>query len=286
MVLNQGSPFEFGSWDEGIAAFTPTEHLGSPLSNGQPTNLCASGFDALPFVFGTSSSLFNLRCGKHKTTAIQFMSDILDGLAKKVHINATFDKTKKDSYAYYPNPFLNYEGSPHVKKMKTLDLVDGGEADQNNPIWPFLHRPHVGVLIVNDNSRDTKKGWPDGSEIYHTFQQAQRAGLSRMPDIPPPAEFAAKGLDKKPAFFGCGDLGELTIVWLPNAKYNYKSNTDTAKREYEPKEIAGMIGNGEKIASKGDDKEWPKCLGCAITRKSGAAVPAFCEDCYKEYCYN
>lgn len=40
------NPYESGSWDQGIAAFTPTTILGSPLSSGT-TTACITGYDNL-----------------------------------------------------------------------------------------------------------------------------------------------------------------------------------------------------------------------------------------------
>jgi Lysophospholipase catalytic domain len=51
-----------------------------------------------------------------------------------------------------------------VYTQAELDLVDSGEALQNNPIWPLLHRV-VDVIIVNDNSADTSQNWPNGVRI-------------------------------------------------------------------------------------------------------------------------
>lgn len=41
------SPYEFGSWDKGVAAFTPTKYLGTSLVGGLPLNqtACTTGFD-------------------------------------------------------------------------------------------------------------------------------------------------------------------------------------------------------------------------------------------------
>lgn len=58
------TPYEFGSWDQGVSAFTPSRFLGSALSNGQPimSGRCVVNYDNLGYALGTSSSLFNVAC--------------------------------------------------------------------------------------------------------------------------------------------------------------------------------------------------------------------------------
>ena len=57
-------PFEFGSWDKGVAAFTQTAYLGTNISNGAPSNTgnCIKNYDNIGYVLGTSSNLFNEAC--------------------------------------------------------------------------------------------------------------------------------------------------------------------------------------------------------------------------------
>ena len=52
-----------GSYDPALTAFMPSKYLGTRLNNGQPANTtaCVTGFDQAGFVFGTSSSLFDVR---------------------------------------------------------------------------------------------------------------------------------------------------------------------------------------------------------------------------------
>lgn len=47
-VIFEFSPYEFGSFDSGINAFTQTKYLGTSLSNGSPTNTtCETNYDNL-----------------------------------------------------------------------------------------------------------------------------------------------------------------------------------------------------------------------------------------------
>lgn len=276
------TPYEFGSWDSGVSAFTPTQYLGTALSNGISTNgTCIQNYDNLGYVLGTSSTLFNEACTSIPATTTP--SNITSDLAAIVL--AAHQLTTRDLYAIYPNPFHAYTRSSLISAQSSLALVDGGEALQNNPIFPLLQPARaVDVLLVNDNSADSNN-FPNGSEILTTYTQSLTAGLTKMPFIPPVATFLAQGLNKRPTFFGCDDPSKLTIVYLPNVNYTFPSNEPTAKLQYEPAETDGMVANGVQVASQGGDAGWPTCLGCAIVKKTGGAMPAACAACFVKYCY-
>ena len=276
------SPYEFGSWDSGVSAFTPTQYLGTALSNGSPSNgTCIQNYDNLGYVLGTSSTLFNEACASVPVT--NMTSNIDDDLATIVL--AAHALTTRDEYAVYPNPFHNYARSSLVSAQTELSLVDGGEALQNNPIFPLLQPARgVNVIIVNDNSADTNN-FPNGSEILTTYVQSLNAGLTKMPYIPSVATFMSEGLNTRPTFFGCNDTSKITIVYLPNVNYTFQSNEPTAKLEYSQAETEGMVDNGIQIASKGGDAMWPTCLACAIVMKSGNTMPNSCGSCFETYCY-
>lgn len=278
-------PFEFGSWDNGVDAFTQTKYLGTALSNGVSNGTCITNYDNLGYVLGTSSNLFNEACEPIpaiNTTAAGFtaLSEDLAAIVNQVHSVGT-----REEYAVYPNPFKNYKPSTLVSAQAELDLVDGGEALQNNPIWPLLHRA-VDVIIVNDNSADTSNNFPNGSEILTTYVQSLSAGLTRMPAIPAVSTFLAEHLNQRPTFFGCNDASKTTIVYLPNVNYTFASNEPTAKLEYLAAETDAMIANGVQIASKGGDPGWPLCLACGIMKKAPGTLPGGCAACFKQYCYN
>ena len=232
------TPFEFGSWDQGVSAFTPSKYLGSALSNGQPTTgSCIVNYDNLGYALGTSSSLFNEACvaAPSSTNMTTGLTGILSTILTAAHSIGT-----RDEYAIYPNPFYNYPRSSLVSAQKELSLVDGGEALQNNPIFPMLQPARgVDVMIVNDNSADSNN-FPNGSEILTTYVQSLNAGLTRMPVIPSVETFISQGLNKRPTFFGCNDNAKITIVYLPNVNYTYPSNQPTAKLQYFPDETRGM----------------------------------------------
>ena len=276
-----------------MAAFTQTHYLGTTLANGAPATplSCVTNYDNQGFILGTSSNLFNEACAAVpaiNATAPSGSADIFLALEEDltVLLDTIHTTTFADEFAQYPNPFQAYPPSTLVSSQETLYLVDGGEALQNNPIWPFLHRPLVDVLIVNDNSADTSANYPNGSEIYTTYQRAQDAGLTRMPVIPDVATFLADGLNLRPTFFGCRDPAVLTIIYLPNQDYTFASGTSTAQLEYPAAETDAMIANGVQIAARGGDAGWPLCLACGIMAKSGGTMPGGCAACLDEYCFD
>ena len=276
------TPYEFGSWESGVKAFAQTSYLGTSVSNGSPTNaLCTQNYDNLGYVLGTSSNLFNEACQSVPTShTTSGLVNELAGIVTKAHTLGT-----RDEYAVYPNPFLNYPGSPLVSAETELHLVDGGEALQNNPIFPLLQPARgVDVIIVNDNSADSNN-FPNGSEILTTYVQSLNEGLTKMPFIPSVETFISQGLNKRPTFFGCNDTSKVTIVYLPNTNYTFPSNEPTAKLQYSQNETEGMIANGVQIVSEGGNPTWATCLGCAFMQKTGTALPRECRSCFKIHCY-
>lgn len=126
------SPYEFGTWDSRVNLFTPTQYLGSNLTNGQlvSNNTCVTDFDNAAYfqslghsdnryVLGSSSTLFNqillnLPSG-NASTAQTLVESVLQA----------FNKSEED-IAPYPNPFKAINGSSNtVSKFPNLTLVDG-----------------------------------------------------------------------------------------------------------------------------------------------------------------
>ena len=283
-VIYEFSPYEFGSFDAGVNAFTQTKYLGSILSNGRPTlPTCETNYDNLGFIAGTTSDVFSIICLNFPSTAS--IPALPAQLIKT--LNRTHQLTFMDEYAIYPNPFYQYAHSSLVSGQKNLTLVDGGETLQNNPLFPFLQPSRsIGVILVNDNSADTSDNFPDGSELYQTYMQAQMAGLTKMPVIPPSSVFVSKGYNIRPTFFGCNDNSKITIIYLPNHNYTFPSGQSTARLQYSPSDTDAMIKNGNQVGTFGGNATFPECLGCAIVKKTGGALPAACTKCFADFCYN
>lgn len=158
--------------------------------------------------------------------------------------------------------------------------------NQNNPIWPLLQPTRgLDVIIVNDNSADTDDNWPNGTEIIHTYKLALAAGLTRMPPMPSIDTFMKQGLYKRAAFFGCENKTYVTIIWLPNTNYTFASNVPSSQFDYPQNDTVEMIANGNMVATQGNDKDWPICLGCGIVHKNSEKMPWECKACLEKYCF-
>ncbi|KAI5207140.1 lysophospholipase [Aureobasidium subglaciale] len=279
------SPYEFGSWDSNINAFTPTAYLGSKLTNGAPTvsNKCVKNYDNLGYVAGTSSALFNNYCStipaKNNT---QSLAQTLQAIILNAHSPVT-----RDLYAPYPNPFYQYPASTLTNAQSEIQIVDGGEGNSAMPFWPLIQPERkVDVIIAADNGADTDDLFPSGTAIVGAYQQALAAGLTRMPFVPSVDTFISAGLNKHAVFFGCDTPDTVTVVYLPNNNYTYASNIETVIIQTSEQETAGIIENGNAIVTQNGDEQWAVCLGCAVMKKSGSVLPEACTACFDKYCYS
>jgi lysophospholipase len=278
------TPYEFGSFDSGIEAMMQMSYLGSPLKNGKTTGQCVQNFDNIGFITATTSNIFATIC---PSLPVPGMSGVMGiGTAASL-LTSVHGLGLGDEYSLYPNPFYELPNSNAVASQSVLQLVDGGLSGQQNPIWPLLQPSrNVDIIIVNDNSDSDNSNFPDGSDMYQTYQRAQAAGLTRMPVIPPPSTFTSQGLNKKPVFFGCNDNSKATIVYIPNTSYSYNSGQSTAKLQYSASETESMLANGVLVGTMNGDSQFPTCLGCAFMKKMGTNLPSACQNCFSRFCYN
>jgi len=278
------SPFEFGSWDEGVSAFTPVKYIGSDLNNGKPEEegKCIVHYDNLGYVLGTSSDIFPAICTvlTPATGENASLAEVLEGIVSLAH-----EPVFEDLFGLYRNPFYNYSRSSRVSDDQDLLLLDGGFSNQVSPIWPFIvDERAVDVLIVNDNSADTADNFPNGASIRQTYVEAQIAGLSKMPYIPDNVTFVDEGLNTRATFFGCDEKDTTLMVYLPNKEYSFDSGTATAKVVYSKEETRGMIANGVQVGDQDGEQGWGLCLACAI-RIRDEDLPEGCEACFEKHCY-
>lgn len=284
------TPYTFGSFDPAIQAFTPTKYLGTTLTNGKTNSSCVIRYDNLGYVMGTSSDVFAaafcdiIDLGQSISTSNSTAAALLSSLTNL--LSGIRNDTQQIVAGTYPNPFYKLHGvaAPYANQ-RSLDLVDGGTGGQNDPIWPFLHRD-VDVLFVSDNSADTNANYPNGSEIRQTYVEAQARRLHRMPYIPPVGTLLARSAPGAPGFFGCNQSDAMTIIWMPNHNWTYASGTSTFQLQYSMAASDAMIANGARVASYNGTADWPACVGCAVLRKTTAALPAHCAQCFAEYCWS
>ncbi|KAF5013293.1 hypothetical protein FDECE_688 [Fusarium decemcellulare] len=282
-------PYEFGSWDTGVAAFAVSKYLGTSFSNGHPAKSCITNYDQLSYVLGTSSNVFAAACEPvtANNSADASLEQNFAALVSQAGSGEP-DVSVRETFGLFPSPFQGRLESPRVSALSTLELVDGGVGVgyQGNPIWPFLYRSDVDVIIVNENSADTEDSYPNGTQIVNTYKAAVAAGLTRMPPIPPVETFVAKKLNQKPTFFGCHKKNAATIIFIPNFNYTFESGQSTYKIQYYRNETVGMIDNGVEVGNYGGKDNWPLCLACGIMKKHGGQLPEECVSCFKEYCFN
>lgn len=272
------APYETGSWDSGVQAFTPTSLLGTAINNGQ-SGSCVTNYDNLGYMMGASSNVFAAICLPALTV------DPTERAAVQGLLNEVHDVTAFTDYAIFPNPFANHAQSSGVTHYPSVTMLDGGSTGQNVPFWPLLHR-NVDVIFAVDSSSDVDGAFPGGSSLYNTYTEDRSQGLNRMPKIPPMSTFVAQGLNSRTTFFGCNDATRPTIIYLPNKEYVYNTGTPQPQVQYSMQAVQGFLANGVKIATNGDAAGYATCVGCAIMKKSGAALPEECAACLEEYCYN
>ncbi|EHN00925.1 Plb2p [Saccharomyces cerevisiae x Saccharomyces kudriavzevii VIN7] len=304
-TLFEFTPFEMGSWDPSLNAFTDVKYLGTKVINGKPVNKdqCVSGYDNAGFVIATSASLFN-EFSLEATTSTYYQ--IINNFANRYVNNLSQDDD--DIAIYAPNPFKdtgfvdrNYTSS--IVDSDTLFLVDGGEDGQNLPLVPLIKKERdLDVVFALDISDNTDESWPSGVCMTNTYERQfskQGKGMA-FPYVPDVNTFVNLGLASKPTFFGC-DATNLTdleyipplVVYIPNTKYSFNGNQSTLKMNYNVTERLGMIRNGFEAATMGnftDDSDFLGCIGCAIIKRKqeslNATLPSECTKCFTDYCWD
>ncbi|KAM0194727.1 hypothetical protein ACHAPA_008635 [Fusarium lateritium] len=281
-------PFEFGSWDAGVAAFAVSKYIGTSIINNHHTKSCTTNYDQLSYVLGISSNVFAAACEPIPANKSAGASLVQNFAALVSHSGSGQEVSVRETFGLIPNPFQGRLNSPEVSALPTLELVDGGVGVgyQGNPIWPFLHRSDVDVIIVNENSADTQDNYPNGTQIVNTYKAAVAAGLTRMPLIPSVKTFVTEKLHQKPTFFGCHKADVATIIFIPNFNYTFESGQPTSKIQYHRNETVGMINNGVEVGNYGGNDNWPLCLACGIMKKHDGHLPEGCAACFEEYCFN
>ncbi|CUS21709.1 LAQU0S03e08878g1_1 [Lachancea quebecensis] len=304
-TLFEFNPFEMGSWDPSLNAFTDVKYLGTNVKNGTPVaqGQCVAGFDNTGFVIGTSSTLFNQFLLQLNTTSVSsFLKGVIGNFLQD--LSEDYD----DIAIYNPNPFRETEfvESNYTKGIvnsENLFLVDGGEDGENIPFVPLIQKERdVDVIFALDNSADTDEYWPAGLSLISTYERqfgAQGKDIA-FPYVPDFDTFVNEGLNQKPVFFGC-DASNTTdlsytpplVVYMPNNRQSYNSNTSTFKMSYSSSQRMKMFQNGFEAVTRNnltDDSSFMGCVACAIVRRKqesqNMTLPQECTKCFEDYCWN
>lgn len=293
------SPYEFGSWQPGVRAFWPTEFMGTSVQNGEPTTPdCIAGYDNFGFVVGASSTLFN-------SALLILLQNNGTGIVDDALKTILEDITKSNNdVAAVPNPLQGYSpGTNPFSHEQMLDLVDGGEANQNLPLEPLIQPARgLDMIISLDGSGDTIN-WPNGTALWETQKRMNESMFSDVgfPRVPDQNTFVNLGLNTRPTFFGCNatdvinaDTAAATpplIVYLPNYPYSYLSNTSTFQLAYSKQETQGVIDSNFEAATMGGRMpDWHECLACAATmrgmQRQRMQIPSKCQACMTKYCWD
>jgi lysophospholipase len=133
--------YETGSWDPSLAAFAPTQYLGTTNSSK-----CVQNYDQASFVMGSSSFLFN----EYDPSQDPDVSTIVAALEKLVP-PGLLPNIELDGVAI-PNPFKGIKPGTFIQSGDNyLTPVDGGEDGEVIPIQPLLVKARgVDVILAID----------------------------------------------------------------------------------------------------------------------------------------
>lgn len=303
------SPNELGSWDPSLRSFVNIAYMGTKLEGGKPnTSECISHFDNAGFMMGTLSSLFNQGLLRLPGTDLNWaLKRIIEMILNPLL------KNEVDIAVHEPNPFYKteYGDLEEILSDSSLHLVDGGEDQQNVPLYPLIQKSRkVDVIFGFDNSADTDENWPNGTSFVHTFhrQFAKQGKGTPFPFVPSTQDFLRGGLNERPVFFGCDakNLSDLVafhdddykttdvplVIYMPNSPHSHEANSSTYNMSYDDEEKLNHIQNGFEVSSRGNytnDREWPTCVGCAIIRRQQERLDEEqskeCKRCFERYCW-
>lgn len=312
--IYENSPFEFGSYDPQLSAFTPTQFLGTSLQSGKPVqkNACVQGFDQLNFIMATSSSIANMVLSGGLPGIPLHIGPLIKQFIQQLSLFGVNEPLS----AHYPNPFRGVNGPTGFDRTNSdeLYLVDGGENGENIPLNPLLAPARqIDVIMAADASSDSQasdphgSGWPNGASMINTWLRVYKtlpAGAANFPPVPlDPKVWYKQGLSTRPTFFGCnapskrGNGGYPLVIYLPNtptSQAGYFTNTSTYQMQYSKAQTSSFINsvfNSTTMPRFGStvDIEWSTCLSCALIDRSrnrlNVARSAACEKCFARYCY-
>ncbi|KAJ7068547.1 lysophospholipase [Mycena amicta] len=293
--------FEFGSYDNVVAAHTPLKHLGTTNQS-----LCVTGFDEAMFISGTSSNLWNeLNITAETLAASTANFSIL--------VNETYPQSPnlRLDTSNYPNPFHGVAPSTFADSHETiLSMCDGGLDGQVTPYQPMLVKDRKVDVIIGIDAVNDANGYAGGASLMATQARMQLFphGLATFPSVPTSLDvFVAENLTSRPTFFGCTPAHEHNqksgpmIVYIANGAPPRDgspplTNTSTGQSTYSSDELQGMLAQTFTVATQGaqvgdalEDREWAACLACAVVdrarEREGVPRSGVCETCFGRYCW-
>ncbi|KAJ3179538.1 Lysophospholipase 1 [Gaertneriomyces sp. JEL0708] len=305
--LWESSFFETGSPNAPVRSYLPTQLLGTFMDNGTPQHPpaeddddaqnsrdppCVNGFDLTEFISGTSSSLFNVAIESGQ------VPDILQPIAN------ILSEEGRDT-AIIPNPFHNFASvNRSISESFTVELVDGGEAGQNMPLFHLIQEARgIDTIIALDASNDDG-GFPNATSLVISWKNIP----DRFPPVPAtPEAIITQGLNTKIVAFGCAGLannggGNNTyrgpiIVYIPNFNASgISTNTSTFQTSYTLNEVEGFFTNGIAVMRNPNGTStsvtFAECFGCMLVapmwrnNPDASDIPQNCKTCLQAHCWD
>lgn len=295
------NPYEMGSFDGGLNAFTDLKYIGTNVSNGIPQDHCIEGYDNVGFVMGSSSAIFNAFKDLFTCAKCPGIPQPAKGILNKFF--HYLSETNQDVGIWEPNPFKDSEYTLSlIKHDKNLQMIDGGLGGDTISLSTILTKQRqLDTLFAFDNF----ESWPSGNSLIQSYErQFTEQGKSMvLPYVPDAATFIHNNLTAKPTFFGCDgsnqtelikdDVVPPLVIYIANRPYSFYTNTSLLKFSYTDEEKKAMYTNGFEIASRLNstiDEQWPKCVGCAMIKREqerqGIQPSEECQQCFSDYCWD
>ncbi|KAI0743142.1 lysophospholipase [Daedaleopsis nitida] len=293
--------YETGSFDPALAAFIPTQFLGSTNDS-----VCVTGYDQVSFIEGISSDLFNEFNTSEAALAASSVGPIIAGLRQALPQSGI----RLDS-AVVPNPFFGMSRDTFLDSdQHEIVLVDGGEDGEVTPVQPLLVKARgVDTIIAIDASADTTENWTNGSSIIATQHRVDLFRTSySFPPVPSSASvFVTQDLTRRPTFFGCNSpssADDPLVIYIANGGPPLGepplTNTSTNQVQYPLEQVHAMLSQIFDVSTQGipvfehgraeKDPEWPACLACAVVdrkrREMGTPRSGVCRSCLERYCWS
>ncbi|KAK4701506.1 lysophospholipase, partial [Phenoliferia sp. Uapishka_3] len=295
--IYESTPYTFGTNLPSSGGLSvPIEYLGTNFTAGVASSQsCVTGFDNAAFLMGCSGNILGA------PIFLAERSIDLTAITDNPDISAALDAVpdEKADNGRVINPFAGLSSATGYPASADLELalIDGGFGGENVPFFPLIQPQRaLDVIIAIDASADTDN-FPDGREIYHTYQKTQQPGYSAtpFPVIPPVESFVAQGLNKRPVFFGSDcyaqpqNVSTPLVVYVPNYNIVFATNTSTGTNSYSNEDTQSFFDNGFAIATQSLSPSWSSCLACALVDaqqgRNGVARSEQCQSCFAEYCY-
>ncbi|KAH7909777.1 lysophospholipase catalytic domain-containing protein [Hygrophoropsis aurantiaca] len=293
------NPYEMGSFDPTLSAFTPMKYLGTVNET-----VCVTNLDQTGIVIGASGDWNTI----YNTSEAVLMNSTVYPVVTA--LNATLPQADivLDS-AVFPNAFNGPSmAGQFIDANETIIMMsDGGSNGEAVPIQPLLVKARgLDTIFAVDSNQDwTNAYWSAGGSLVNTQNRIDTLFPTAYSFPPVPtntSEFIAQNLATRPTFFGCDSSTEAPlIIYLANGGPPRNGETpllNQAPASVTYPELQAILDQTYTVAAQGYpenstaviDPEWPACLACAIVdrarNRTGTARSGICATCMDRYCWD